>query len=69
MKVTSFIHSSKILVRTFHVFEMIGNHGNTPVTQTIKTLVLGELTVEWKRHKEPTAAFVERKMEREGGKF
>lgn len=47
MKVTSFIHSSKILVRTFHVFEMIGNHGNTPVTQTIKTLVLGELTFSW----------------------
>lgn len=34
-----------------------------------KFLVLGELTVEWKRHKEPTAACVERKMEREGGKF
>ena len=33
-----------------------------------KFLVLGELTVEWKRHKEPTVACVERKMEREGGK-
>lgn len=47
MKVISFIHSSKILVRTFHVFEMILNHGNTPVNQTIKTLVLGELTFSW----------------------
>ena len=29
------------------MFEMILNHGNTPVNQTIKTLVLGELTFSW----------------------